>query len=113
MVEDQCIFITPRIWREGALSDAKAWEAISRLAERNGIRLEPWKSCDLISGFKEMTVYPLNKSLKARGWLLWLSGVFNSAPISFWDTLTDRWKESPYFQLPEIEFELEIVVAKK
>ena len=111
MCSSDLIFIIPKFWREGLDSLSQAPEIKSLLAKL-GTTAEVWGPSDIIPGFKEMEVYPLDRSLKARGWILWLSGIFDNIEVSFWNTLTDRWRDKLY-QLESIELELEIVIAKK
>lgn len=113
LVGETCIFVIPRFWREGPTYLQKDWDVICELGKKIGISLTEWSGYNEIPGFSEIKSYPLTNTIKARGWILWLSGIFDSLNISFWDTLTDRWKDQPNYQLPEISLELELVVAKK
>ncbi|WBW96286.1 hypothetical protein [Oceanirhabdus sp. W0125-5] len=113
LVGETCIFVVPRFWREGSAYLQKDWDVINELSKRIGISTPEWSGYKEIPGFSEIKAYPLSNTIKARGWILWLSGIFDSLDISFWDTLKDRWKEQPNYQLPEISLELEVVVAKK
>lgn len=53
-----------------------------------------------------MNCQRLARAIKARGWVLWLSGVFDDLEVSFWETHVDMWQDAPKYQLPEILLEL-------
>ena len=113
LVGDTCVFVIPRFWREGPSCIQKDWDIIKEFSKKIGAPVPEWTGYKNIPGFSEMKFYTISNTIKARGWILWLSGLFDSLNISFWDTLVDRWKKEPEYQLPEITLELEVVVARK
>lgn len=112
-VSDTCIFIVPKFWREGLDSLGEGKKMLEDLISKAGGEMVQWKPCTKINGFDEMKVYPLKQKLKARGWILWLSGLFDHMDVSFWNTLTDRWKDDPSYQLSDLELDLEAIVVSK
>lgn len=114
LVEDACVLILPRFWREGLdYLPSGDRQAVDELCRRLGFAPRVWPPYTGISSFGDITSASLDVTLKARGWILWLSGIFDGVGISLWDTLVDRWQAYPKYQLPEIRLELEAIVARR
>jgi len=111
IVDKAAVFIVPTFWRQG-FNTLKEHKDINQLLNELDGQEVTWEKVSSVAGFRSMEVYPINNSLTARGWILWLSGIFDTLEVSFWNTLTDRWREKA-FQLEEIEIPLEVIVLKK
>ncbi len=112
IVKNACVIVLPRFWRAGVDSLSKKDKVrLESLCRALGISAPKWPESIRIPGFHDMYTQSLPSRVKSRGWLLWLSGVFDDIGISFWDTLVDRWKEFPKYQIPDMLLELEVVVA--
>ena len=94
--QNTCVLVIPKIWRAGLESDKTVYELVIELAARNNMNFKPWNKSDLIPGFDLLETYPIQKTVSARGWMLWLSGVFEGSDITFWDTLRDRRSAEPF-----------------
>mgnify|MGYP001558586823 CR=1 FL=1 len=108
-----CVLVLPEFWRRGvgSLPDA-AQAALRDVCARAGAREPSWAGATALPGFSGFESWPTDQTLRARGWLLWLSGLFDGTSVSFLDTLRDRRAPEPRFQL-EFELPLEVVVATK
>ena len=92
------------------VSDRRALEELSK---QLGVTPPTWPEYAGIESFANVTCHGLARQVKARGWVLWLSGLFDNLNVSLWDTLLDRWEKSPKYQLPAVRFELEAIVARR
>ncbi|GEM_PF-4796808 len=108
-----CVLVLPEFWRKGvdALPGAEQ-AAIRDVCARAGVPEPSWDRATSLPGFSGFEVWPTDQKLRARGWLLWLSGLFDGSGISFLDTLRDRRAAEPRFQLA-FEVPLEVVLATK
>jgi hypothetical protein len=114
IVGNACVLILPRFWREGLESlPVNDRRALEELLKQVGVTPPIWPEYAGIESFANVTCHSLAKAVKARGWVLWLSGVFDNLDVSLWDTLLDRWEQRPKYQLPDIRFELEAIVARR
>lgn len=111
VVKDTAVFLVPKFWREGSKS-LETIDQVEGLLSKLNTNMNHWDEVTSINGFSHFEVYPTEHKLSARGWILWLSGVFDDIDISFWNTLTDRWREQLY-QLSDMNLPLEFIVAKK
>ncbi|MCH4889969.1 hypothetical protein EZV73_20485 [Acidaminobacter sp. JC074] len=111
IVEKAAIFIVPSFWRQG-FKTFKEHDEINELLKDLGADQVTWDKVSSVEGFKSIEVYPLDNTLKARGWILWLSGIFDDLNVSFWNTLTDRWRDKA-FQLEALEIPLEVIILRK
>ena len=107
-------WVPPRFWREGlGVLDNSEQESISRLCQSLGIPQPCWKPATGIPGFARLEAYPIEKKVKARGWILWLTGIFDSSKVSLWDTLKDQWQQSPKYGRPDLRVGLEVLIGYK
>lgn len=114
IVGDTGVFIVPRFWREGpGFLQTRDRDNLERLCSQLGAPLPMWPPYKGISSFPKMNCQKLANTIKARGWVLWLTGVFDDLQVSLWETLIDRWQDAPRYQLPEILLELEVIVAHR
>jgi hypothetical protein len=111
LVERACILVIPQCWAEGLEGEDR--RRIESFCRRLGIAVPTWRRQESLFGFRNTRVIPLGQKAKARGWLLWLSGIFDSAEITLWDTLVDRGTASPKYQLPEVVWDLAVIVGTK
>jgi len=111
-VQESCVLVLPRVWRLGmqALPSSSRGK-VESLCDTLGVPRPGWRESTALPGFARTKFLALDKPVRARGWLLWLTGLFDSADITLWDTLTDRWTASPKYQLPEVELELEVAIG--
>lgn len=108
-----CVLVLPEFWRRGVGAlPGEAREAIRDVCARAGAPEPSWGAATSLPGFSGFEVLPTDQRLRARGWLLWLSGLFDRTAISFLDTLRDRRAPEPRFQTA-FEVPLEVVVATK
>lgn len=113
-VQNCCVLVVPRIWRQGPQGLATSSRSkFDDLCDRLRLPRPSWAPATGVPGFTKTEVFSIEQTDKARGWLLWLTGIFDSAEIALWDTLTDRWDSSPRFQLPDVLLDLEVVVGYK
>jgi hypothetical protein len=114
IVKKACILVLPKFWREGFNSlPQNAKHEINNLCDSLEIKKPFWKAKNRIPGFSQPKPFAFDKKIEARGWLLWLTGIFDSQGITLWDTLRDRWEKQPKYQLPDYLFELEILLCFK
>lgn len=114
LVNSACVVVAPRFWREGlgVLSNSEQ-ESISRLCQSLTLPQPCWKLATGIPGFARLEAYPIEKKVKARGWILWLTGIFDSSKVSLWDTLRDQWQPSPKYSRPDLSVGLEVLIGYK
>jgi hypothetical protein len=107
------VVVYPAFWRTGVASLGSAGvTALGNLCRALDIGAPAWGAVKGPTGFSRLSVLRLAKSVTARGWLLWLSGIFDPAGVCLWDTLTDRWAAKPRYQLPGLRLDLEVVIAE-
>lgn len=112
MVQESCVLLYPAFWRTGVGTLPPADLAAMRgLCSRLGIPKPSWSGVAAIPGFNRCQFFNPQRKAKARGWILWLTGLLDSAEIYLWDTLIDRGSLNPKFELPEIELDLEVALA--
>ncbi len=114
-VGSACVLVLPRFWRAGTDSLSGAQQDLLRgLCSRLGVSPPSWEASVALPGFRSMETFPHGGGKTGRGWLLWLAGIFDGSTISLWDTLTDgRRSTPPQYELPDLEMELEVIVARK
>ncbi len=114
LVKSACVIVAPRFWRESidVLAETEQ-ESILNICKSLGVSLPSWKPARGIPGFARLQAHPIEKKVKARGWLLWLTGVFDSSKVSLWDTLRDQRKPSPKYGCSHLLFGLEVLVGYK
>jgi hypothetical protein len=106
------VLVYPAFWRRGTdWVPGSVRSTIEALCGRLDLTPPTWAGSDRVPGFAKSSFYELGRQTKASGWLLWLSGIFDSSRVSLWDTLTDRWSENPKYELAQVKFELEVAVA--
>lgn len=112
-VSRACVLVVPEFWRKGvgALPEP-AQEALREVCKRAGAPHPSWEAATTLPGFSGFEAHPTDQTLRARGWLLWLSGLFDRIGVSFLDTLRDRRAPEPRYQLA-FEVPLEVVVATR
>jgi len=139
LVNNACILVVPRFWREGmGVLDESEQEGIGRLCRSVGIPQPSWEPETGIPGFARMDVYPIEKKVEAQGWILWLTGIFDSSnmglldrkfpcchclfydifdssKVSLLDTLKDQHQgqKSPGYGRPDLHVGLEVLIGYK
>jgi hypothetical protein len=112
IVKNSCILVYPKFWREGLQSlPNNVLDNLKELCRQLQINLKSWNSVQVLPGFHKTEKFTLAKKVNARGWILWLTGVFDSSGITLLDTLRDKHKKNPIYQLSNDFLELEVLLA--
>lgn len=110
IVEDCCIFVVPRIWRGGpAVLPDQDRQRLREFCVKLGLPEPEWKPVTKIGGFDRFESRAIGKKVRAKGWVLWLSGILGEEPQSLAKILQDKSKQ----ELSDIELEMEVVLGAK
>ena len=104
-----CVIVIPRIWREEMSPAHPAYRQLSQLCAGLGTANPAWPAAGELQGFSKVEYYPLSETKSASSWVLWLTGVFDGAGVTFWDTLTDRGR----YGLDSLRLDMDVVVGVK
>jgi hypothetical protein len=108
LAEDYYVFVISRIWRAGSgiLPDDQR-QRLKEFCGKLRLPAPEWEPGNEIQGFDRIEYWDIRKKLKAKGWILWLTGIFGEEPQSLAKILWNKSRQ----QLEDIELETEVVVG--